>query len=46
MQTMSLSNHWNSMSRLNRTRSLVVVFLVTVVIVLATIPLVLFADVI
>ncbi len=42
MQTMTLSNHWNSMSRLNRTRTKVAVYLVIFVAVLSAVPLVMF----
>lgn len=43
---MSLSNRWNSLSRLNRTRILVVLGMATIVAALITIPLVLFSNVV
>lgn len=43
---MSLSNRWNSLSRLNRTRVLVAVFLVSCVAVAAGVPILLFSNVI
>lgn len=41
MQIMSLSTRWNSMSRLNRTRILVAVYLVAFMAALSTVPFVL-----
>jgi hypothetical protein len=42
MQIMSLSNRWKSLSRLNRTRILVAVYLVAFVAALGAVPLVMF----
>ena len=42
MQIMSLSNRWNSLSRLNRTRILVAVYLVAFVAAIGAVPLVMF----
>lgn len=39
---MSLSKRWNSMSRLNRTRTMVAVYIVIFVAVIGAVPLVMF----